>query len=75
MTTTQIAHRNLDTTQPSTSVTELAIELNAAMAADAGARDRYAQIWGEQWTPLPVDMPVEFLSEQRSTSDAITIQR
>lgn len=33
--------------------TQLAVELNDAMAADAAAQARYLATYGEPWAPLP----------------------
>jgi hypothetical protein len=35
------------------SYTRLALKLNLAMDRDADARRAYAEIWGEEWAPLP----------------------
>lgn len=37
--------------------TELAVELNAAMAANWGARHLYLATWGVRWEPLPTPGP------------------
>lgn len=48
LTTTQIASHTVD----ESGVTQLALDLDAAMAADPEARAAYARIWGVEWAPL-----------------------
>jgi hypothetical protein len=58
-TTTAIAQyaattRNLTAVEYAGCTSELALRLNVAMLLDDAAQARYAAIYGEPWTPLPM---------------------